>query len=902
MFHICSQSVSHHISLNCRLASVKTPTDEGGAFAAREWLRQLVIGKMVRFETRKQGGTAADRVYGWLFVDGDGGDKTHVAVECVRMGHATPKAIKFPSGGETTGNTTTEEGDANDYENQLIKAYKEAEDAKRGIHAPVPMVRRVKNAGEDFVLFSLVEACQKLASQKRITCVIEHCFDGSRFRCQVTDPQLAEYQFANFTLLLAGATCPRFGNPKAEPPVETEPLAQEARNFVTTRLLQRELLISLLGTDKNGLNAVGTIHHPVGNIAVELLKVGYAKMAEWTVRMMPPAEVPALRVAENAAKRTCVGVWHSYAPPVLSSASEIRGTVVEVLSGDTVLVLPAGKLYDSEQQLLKISLASVRAPRMGSAAAGRSDEPHSVECKDRLRLLTIGKPVEIEIHYEREIPIRPGENEKRPFGTVKCGKHADIAELLISEGLAITQQHRDDDEKSPRYDELRAAESAAKVAKKGMHKDSEYKRGAVNDLTDPRKAKAYSGSLMRAGTLKAVVDYIFNGALFKLYVPTENCYIRFTPNFIRCPQPSPSPGSKQPTKAAEPFGDAAKFHARLNVLQRQVEIVCTGVTNSGIILGSLYTGFGSLRTDYTIELLGAGFATVDQRKIDYNEAPKSLVEAQAIAKANKVGLWSLEQANVDTVVKTTEKFTEAVVKGRLSEIRSGSHFFYHIVDDEALAVMEESMTLFTKSNGTAGGPCDVKVGKVVAALFDDGSGKKWYRGKVVERKGTAKADILFVDYGNIATVPVATHLRPLDMSLGTDRIPPVAREAVLALTTTRAIETDYGIDAARMLQSVGWGKDLTIRTFAPDVNGKMTVAVSVEGSDESINAQLISEGLARVGKSAAIDDLASRMAAASINAVVQFGAELNVAEEMARRSRCGMWRYGDIGDEDPDDL
>jgi staphylococcal nuclease domain-containing protein 1 len=889
------------------LASVKSPTDEGGAFEAREWLRKLVVGKMVRFETRKQGGTAGDRIYGWLFLENNGekNEKMHLAIECVRMGYATPKVMKFPGTKVETLDTTDndkQEIDPNDYENQLMKAYKEAEDAKRGIHAPVPIVRRIKNSGEDFVLVSLIEACQKLASQKRITCVIEHCFDGSRFRCQVTDSQLGEFQYANFTLLLAGATCPRFGNPKADPPVQTEAYAQEARNFVTSRLLQRELSISLFGTDKNGLNAVGTIHHPVGNIAVELLKAGYAKVAEWTVRMMPPAEVPALRVAENTAKRTGVGVWHSYAPPVLSSAAEVRGTVVEVLSGDTILILPAGKLYDSENQLMKISLASIRAPRVGSSVAGRTDEPYSVECKDRLRVLLVGKPAEIEIHYEREIPIRPGENEKRAFGTVKCGKHSDIAEVLITEGLAVTQQHRDDDEKSPRYDELRAAEGLAKAAKKGIHKDGEYKRGAVNDLTDQRKAKAYSGSLMRAGTIKAVVDYVFNGSLFKLYVPAENCYIRFTPNYIRCPQPSPSLGSKQPGKAAEPFGDSAKFHARLNVLQRQVEVVCSGVTNSGIILGSMYTGFGTQRTDYTIELLGAGFATVDQRKIDYNEAPKSLVEAQGIAKANKVGLWSLEQTKMDTVVKTTEKFTEAAVKGRLSDIRSGSHFFYHIVGDEALSAIDESMTEFTKNNGTSGGPCDVKVGKVVAALFDDGTGKKWYRGKIVERKGTVTADVLFVDYGNVATVPVATHLRPLDMSLGIDRVPPVAREAVLALITTRSVDSDYGIDAARMFQSLCWGKDIMIQTFAPDDNGKMAVSVSVEGSDETINAQLISEGLARASKSAAIEALTSRMAVASSNVVVQLGADLNVAEEVARRSRSGMWRYGDIGDEDPDEL
>ena len=202
-----------------------------------------------------------------------------------------------------------------------------------------------------------------------MTVVIEYVFDGSRFRCHVTDSELPEFQYANFTLLLAGASCPRSANPRADPPTAAELYSEEARQFVTARLLQRELQVSLLGTDKSGSAAVGTVHHPAGNIAVELLKNGLARMTDWTVRLMPTADVPALRFAENQAKRSLIGIWHSYAPPVLSmSASHIRGTVVEVLSGDTLTVLPTGTAYTSEEVLHKVSLASIRAPRAGSRA------------------------------------------------------------------------------------------------------------------------------------------------------------------------------------------------------------------------------------------------------------------------------------------------------------------------------------------------------------------------------------------------------------------------------------------------------------------------------------------------------------------------------------------------------
>jgi staphylococcal nuclease domain-containing protein 1 len=52
----------------------------------------------------------------------------------------------------------------------------------------------------------------------------------------------------------------------------------------------------------------------------------------------------------------------------------------------------------------------------------------------------------------------------------------------------------------------------------------------------------------------------------------------------------------------------------------------------------MFFGQGGARTDYSHELVGAGLATVDQRKIDYGEAPKQLVDAQASAQVNKTGL------------------------------------------------------------------------------------------------------------------------------------------------------------------------------------------------------------------------------------------------------------------------
>ncbi|CAB9501505.1 Staphylococcal nuclease domain-containing protein 1 [Seminavis robusta] len=905
-----------------RLASKNYPNDDPGAFPSREFLRQMLIGKMVTFETTRRkpqggGGVVAATAgsdaapqnyyhYGHIIFENE-----NVAVRILKNGHAKVRDdFSPPSSTDSSGDNGDSNGKNSDmseqevaYRKKFAEAQQEAISAKVGIHATGPLVRKPRN----------VEDAQSMVKKlKSVTAVVEYIFDGSRFRCQITQANDKEYIHSTFTLILGGVVCPRSQRPThttGNPPPQIAPnatpeqelqMGARARLFVEERLLQRELTMVLHGTDKSGGAAVATIQHPKGNIAVELLKNGMGRIADWSVRLMDPGVVPPLRIAENNAKRGNLGVWAHWEAPKLSGAAEIVGTCVEVISGDTLTILPQGVLYDSEQVLQKISLASIRSPRLGSERAGRADEPYAVECKERLRVLCAGKQVKVLVHYERDIPLAPEVTEKRRFGTVSVGKRSDVGETLIQEGLASTQRHRDDDEKSPRYDELRAAEAVAKAAKKGIHVEGkEYKKNAINDLTDPKKAKAYAESLMRGGTLKVVVEFVFNGARFKVFVPSENCYIMFAPNSVRCPQPSPSAAGAKQGKKAEPFGDAAKRHARLSVLQRTVEISCTGVTNGGIITGVLYVGQGPQRRDYSLELVAAGLASVDQRKIDYGEAPKYLVDAHNKAKNGKLGVWSIEQA-APTEKAPTEKSKVKSVKISLSEIRSGSHFFYTVVDDDSSKAMEESMKTFTEANGTDGAPCEVKVNRVVAALFDDGNGKSWYRAKVAERPADGKVAVLFIDHGNVATVPVATHLRPLDDALQSDKIPAVAKEAVLALVTTRSLQTDEGHDAATMLQSLAWGKELTCTMYGPDDDNKMAVTLADASGGETINEQLVAAGLARVASRFAVTGLARRMSDGG--PAIELSSTLNKAQGIARKTRSGMWRYGDIGDEDPTDF
>jgi hypothetical protein len=85
----------------------------------------------------------------------------------------------------------------------------------------------------------------------------------------------------------------------------------------------------------------------------------------------------------------------------------------------------------------------------------------------------------------------------------------------------------------------------------------------------------------------------------------------------------------------------------------------------------------------------------------------------------------------------------------------------------------------------------------------------------------------------------------LDVILGTDRIPPVAKEAVLAAIKTRGLNGDDGLDAAQLLQAAAWRKVVSSRVFYQNED-KLIVALYQPDNPVSINVQIVSDGLARV--------------------------------------------------------
>lgn len=137
------------------------------------------------------------------------------------------------------------------------------------------------------------------------------------------------------------------------------------------------------------------------------------------------------------------------------------------------------------------------------------------------------------------------------------------------------------------------------------------------DLTagDSKRAKERITAFTKSSDLTGVIEFIYSGSRFKVFVPQENCFIMLALTAVRTPNPArAAPPGQPPSSArpAEPMGDDAKLFSRRQLLQRRVRINIEDVDRHGVALGSVLLGQGEARHDFGEDLLTSGMAKVDE--------------------------------------------------------------------------------------------------------------------------------------------------------------------------------------------------------------------------------------------------------------------------------------------------
>lgn len=853
------------------LAFINAPrlqSDEKSSFESREFLRKLLVGKVVRFSTlysipQKTGGSSRE----YAIISLQGGEQLPDLV--IREGWA---ALRDDA------DRKAELPGAADLLQKLEALEAHAKADEKGIwNTKQPRVESARD---------LPDAKQFAEDHKgkAIDAIVERVLSGDRLICRLL---LSPTQNVQTTVLIAGLRSPTTArtNPSNGQTQPAEPYGNEAQTFVETRLLQRNVQVRVLGVSPNNL-LVGEVRHPNGNIAEFLLKAGLARCVDHHSTWLG-AEMGKLREAERVAKEQRAGQFQG-TTTTKKSGSEQEAVVSRVFSADTLYI------RDKDGHEKRINLSSIRQPKPSDP----KQSPFQAEAKEFLRKKLIGKHVKVVIDGKR--PGTDGYDE-REMGTVTQGGK-NVALLLAEAGYASVVRHRmDDADRSPIYDELLAAEEAAQAEKKGMWAAKPQKQVQYVDYSESlEKAKRQLTMLSNKKKVPCVVDFVKSGSRFTVLVPRENAKLTFVLGGIRAPR-----SARGPQDTGEPFGQEAHDFAVKRCMQRDAEIDVHDTDKQGGFIGDIYIN----RESFAKTLVEAGLASVHHYSAEKSGNANELLAAEKKAKEARRGLWhdwdpSQEAAeDGDDYVETNGGANgasngDAPIPKRMVDYKDVNVTYIdpatgrlkvQIKGDGQVnlqSLMNEFKSFHISPSNSQALKDPPRAGDIVSAKFtEDGV---WYRARVRRNDREKKtSEVVYIDYGNSEHQPWSA-LRPLDQAkFGPQRLKGQALDAALTCV-------QFNNSPEYLKESVYWLEDYTIgRDLVANIDFNDTkenvMHVTLMGTQsknplDTINADIVSAGLAMVPRKlrpferAAPDHLA----------------DMKKREAVAKDQKLGIWEYGDL--------
>ncbi|CAK9002815.1 Ribonuclease TUDOR 2 (AtTudor2) (TUDOR-SN protein 2) (100 kDa coactivator-like protein) [Durusdinium trenchii] len=873
--------------------------DEPFAWQAREFLREACVGKYVSFKV-EYSVPSINRQFGAVCLTTE--SKENLCVMVARAGWA--KVKKEPA------NENEKSGDLE----EMIRVGDEAEQKGLGMFNTDPAavakaVRDVQYEPKD------PKALLEKVKGKPQKAIVEYARDGGSFKVLLVD------EMTYITFNLAGVQCPRLNS--GDGAGAAEPFAREAKYFTEMRILNRGLNVVINGIDDRYGMFFGWVEHPAGDIGVELIKNGLARAVDWSMHFADMQRASRMRAAAQDAKNARLRIWKSYEAPKISGDKTFEGVVSEVVSGDTIVVRVGSALDCVESPWLceerRVSLSSIRAPRMGVKSRDEPPQPCAEEARELLRSRIVGKRCKVSVEYERAPPEGATGLAANPrkFASVLVTLRKGLrnaAVMVVEEGLAEVMRHRADDERSQYYDDLVMAQEKAKDQGKGLHAEvpKEPSGSKPIDLASNKElAKAHLPQLQSKngrGQLKGIVEYVHNGARLRVLVPAENVVLNLALAGVSAPQTARPARGGRPATEGEPWGQEATVYTKSLVLQREVTVDIETMDKGGTAIGQCILKKGNKSVNVAVELVQQGLAAVNEFSARFTPIGDELLREVAEARQKKLRMWENFDASAQEPANGAKAKEGAKEDGRklptmkvtVCEIASGNSFFVQnksAATDAHIQTVTNAMKAAAAQHGTAAGTglIEAKRNTSCLALFDDGSGPAWFRAKILSIRteaGVQNVHIRYIDFGNEQTVKMDM-LRPMPDNLLS--IPAVAQECSLAFIKVPTLEKDYGQEAAMFLSDLVFGKEVTVQTHDKGENGQLLVTMllpAAEGSDkeESVAELMLREGLGYVD--------ANQVKYLKSAGDKKVAAGLREAQQHAHTSHLNLWRYGDPREED----
>lgn len=264
-------------------------------FEAREFLRKRLIHKRVKVRIdyvqpereRADGKEKFPEKICCTVLTTDGG--INVAEALIARGLAT--CVRYREGDEQR---------ASAYD-ALLAAEQKAKQGGKGLHGNAAAPTRVVELSNDaakakqFLPFLL-----RGTANTRRDAVVEFVLSASKLRMYIPKENCC------LSLILVGISTPR-GN---------DPYVDEAKAFVNSLILQRDVQVTVEALDKVG-NFIGTVYFDNKNLSVELLKAGYASIRD--------ERGNDYKQAEDEAKAAKLRIWENFKEEEKPVADEENG-------------------------------------------------------------------------------------------------------------------------------------------------------------------------------------------------------------------------------------------------------------------------------------------------------------------------------------------------------------------------------------------------------------------------------------------------------------------------------------------------------------------------------------------------------------------------------------------------
>ena len=369
--------------------------EEPYSFESREFLRKLIIGKVVHYKIDY---SHNDRKFGHIKFE-----NKLINAEILKSGYARigylPKTQENLYKSELWTSLKAAEKEAMDNKRGI---YEVKEDNKRGIYE----VKEEKEEKDKHIrklgnLSDLEEAKKKIQehieSGDNIDAIVEYVFNTSMVSIYI--PSLSCFSKINLRFV-------QIPSPTKDPELFKIGKAKSER-----LCLSKDIKLKIFDIDSAG-TLTGDIFLQIDkteqNLALYLLKNGFCKSftgGNKNPKVFNLLDINLARAAENEAKAKRAGLWKNENIPDIKKIKKenqddlSQAKCIMVNSGDSLTVL------NNKKEEVRIFLSNLKAPAMARFGSDEQNKPWAFQSKEFLRKKLVGKTLICELDYIHTINL-----------------------------------------------------------------------------------------------------------------------------------------------------------------------------------------------------------------------------------------------------------------------------------------------------------------------------------------------------------------------------------------------------------------------------------------------------------------------------------------------------------------